>query len=571
MANGDPNLEFDVRESNIFSASMECLPKYRTTDKIECKFHLKNNGQQDYSVLKWRTPLDGMTSNCLDVVRAKKEIPYDGIYINYGTQPGPNQFVLVKAGQTVSSTIDVSEGYDMSKRGKYSVNVDTYLQYAVGSVSDMEVPIPVIISPLTSPDVSFRIIGKKPGKGTRGQRARSLERENKRILLEGDIRKRQSSNVPPDPVVKGNAAQKAETKEVHRAAYHYIASAIPDVQTSPNRVDTWFGTSSVSSLVQIYQTMEGLLRSDTMTYVHDAPDCEEYEVAYTFTGTRTLYLCPLYESFPSLLGYDSKMGTIVHELSHALAYTDDIVYGISACKWLAQEHPSDAANNADNYQFFVTTSFPFNYGIDAMTTLSNGHIFAFKGNFYARYTDSSHSTLNPAYPELIQGRFGNLPDDFAQGFDSFSYLESLYTVYATKGDEYIAYADASATTIQNGYPKPLDSDWGVSGEMGKAFQSLVQVPVNITYATNGPIYVRYTDPYAYVVDPGYPKTLDSGEWGNLPQNFKSSFDAMALLPDGKLYVFKDSEYLRYSNPPSSQIDAGYPLPIKGNWGNVPQP
>lgn len=524
-------------------------------------------------MLKWRTPLDGMTSNCLTVTRARKEIPYDGIFINRGPEPGPDQFMLVESGQTVSSTIDVSEGYDMSKRGKYKVAVDTYLKYTVGCVQDMNVPIPVNISRLSSPAVRFRVVGKKPGKGTRGKRARALERETKRTLLVGDFQRRQTSNVPLDPVVQGNAAQKANTKEVHRAAYHYIASAIPDLQSSPNRVNTWFGTTSSNSLVQIYQTMEGLLRSDTITYVHDASDCDENDYAYTYQGTRTLYLCALYESSPSLSGLDSKMGTIVHELTHALAYIDDIVYGVSACKWLAQTYPADAADNADNYQYFVTTSFPFNYGIDAMTTLPNGHIFAFKGNFYARYTDSSHTTLNPTYPDFIKGRFGNLPDSFAQGFHSFSFLETLYTVYGTKGDEYIAYADTSATTIENGYPRPLSDDWGVSGDMSKAFQSLMQLPDNITYATNGPIYVRYTDPYAYVVDAGYPKTLDSGEWGNLPENFESGFDAMAVLPDGKLYVFKGLEYLRYSNPSSSQlqIDSGYPLPIKGNWGDVPQP
>ncbi|KAL9964477.1 hypothetical protein ACROYT_G028123 [Oculina patagonica] len=361
MSNGDAyeDIEFDVSETKVFSASLECSPRYRTTDKIECKFNLKNDGQRDFSVLKWRTPLVQLTSDCLSVTRNGNKIPYDGVSIKRST-PGPDQFVLVVVGQTVSSTFEVSEGYDTSKAGTYSVAVDTYIEYAVGSVKGMNEPgkpgIDIKISHLSSPAVSFQVVGRKAGNGTSGQRARSLERGNKRILSVGNFRKRDSL----DPVVVGNAAQIEETKEIHHATYNKVASVYWDLVSSSNplgnHLKTWFGGSTYKqNVIRTYQHVGYYLQVDTIKYVFGHPSCRSNWYAFTYMGSRTIYLCYYYKVSPKYSGLDSKLGTIVHELSHALAYTDDFGYGVSFCKQLAKINPKSAANNAENYLYFVTS------------------------------------------------------------------------------------------------------------------------------------------------------------------------------------------------------------------------
>jgi len=93
--------------------------------------------------------------------------------------PGPDQFLLLAPGQTVSSTFDVSEGYDMTKTGNYSIAVDTYLEYALGSVEGMNVignlGIQTNIAYLSSPVEVFYITSNSHSKITSGQKARSLE------------------------------------------------------------------------------------------------------------------------------------------------------------------------------------------------------------------------------------------------------------------------------------------------------------------------------------------------------------------------------------------------------------
>ncbi|KAJ7359996.1 hypothetical protein OS493_019083 [Desmophyllum pertusum] len=41
LVHGEENVEFDASESTIFSASIECPSGLKTTEKLQCKFHLK--------------------------------------------------------------------------------------------------------------------------------------------------------------------------------------------------------------------------------------------------------------------------------------------------------------------------------------------------------------------------------------------------------------------------------------------------------------------------------------------------------------------------------------------------
>lgn len=55
-------------------------------------------------------------------------------------------------------------------------------------------------------------------------------------------------------------------------------------------------------------------------------------------------------------GFNSKAGTIIHELSHRVHGTEDHVYGSSDAKKLAKEDPALATTNADNYEFLAEGS-----------------------------------------------------------------------------------------------------------------------------------------------------------------------------------------------------------------------
>jgi RHS repeat-associated protein len=73
-------------------------------------------------------------------------------------------------------------------------------------------------------------------------------------------------------------------------------------------------------------------------------------------GPLEIWLGRLFFSAP-MTGIDSKAGTLIHELSHEVHGTADIVYGYSNARILAITSPNDAINNADNYEYFAEETF----------------------------------------------------------------------------------------------------------------------------------------------------------------------------------------------------------------------
>src|SRR5262249_28538506 len=87
-----------------------------------------------------------------------------------------------------------------------------------------------------------------------------------------------------------------------------------------------------------------------------------------------------------------------------------------------------------------------------------------------------------------------------------------------------------------------------------------------TFLFAGDQFVRYSGPSYDFADEGYPLTIGA-RWGTtLPQFFRSEIDAALSFKSPvdfvqRLYLFKGDQYVRYSSPTYSQVDAGYPKPL----------
>ncbi len=195
-------------------------------------------------------------------------------------------------------------------------------------------------------------------------------------------------------------------------------------------------------------------------------------------------------------------------------------------------------------------------GYDSMAVLPNGKLYATYGSKYVRMSVPDLKT-DPGYPKPIRGNWGALPESFNQGFDSMSVL-SNGALYVTKGPYYVKYSDPSGSTVAPGYPKLIRGNWGVLPEsFNQGFDSMSLLPNGTLYVTKGPYYVKYSDPQATVVAPGYPKLI-RGNWGALPESFNQGFDTMETLKNGMTYVTKGNQYLRYRDRAATIIDQGYP-------------
>jgi peptidyl-Lys metalloendopeptidase len=86
-------------------------------------------------------------------------------------------------------------------------------------------------------------------------------------------------------------------------------------------------------------------------------DCKRKKNYYAYvypTMPYKIFVCRAFWNAP-MTGTDSKAGTLVHEMSHfdVVAATDDVVYGQSGCRQLADSNPDDAIRNADSHEYFA--------------------------------------------------------------------------------------------------------------------------------------------------------------------------------------------------------------------------
>jgi hypothetical protein len=146
----------------------------------------------------------------------------------------------------------------------------------------------------------------------------------------------------------------------------------------------------------------------------------------------------------------------------------------------------------------------------------------------------------------------------------------LPRLYFFKGDRYIRY-DIPTDRVDAGYPLAIAGLWPGFAEAG--FVDRIDAAVNWdhvnpnfrgkAYFFRGDQYVRY-DIAADAVDPGYPLPI-AGSWpGFTEAGFDTNLDAALNYGNGKAYFFKGDQYLRYDIA-SDTVDAGYPVPIAGNW------
>lgn len=163
-------------------------------------------------------------------------------------------------------------------------------------------------------------------------------------------------------------------------------------KTEQERFTKWFGTYTVANATHVFDRLHLLTRqlgsqrtaflnaptSNSVAYVRVAPGQNFGTQAANYADAGAPALVPNAQIFigkafytAPLLGRDSQVGTIIHELSHLVCNTEDVpnpaggnyangfadTYGEANCMWLASNHDAQARHNADNYLFYCC-SFP---------------------------------------------------------------------------------------------------------------------------------------------------------------------------------------------------------------------
>lgn len=146
--------------------------------------------------------------------------------------------------------------------------------------------------------------------------------------------------------------------EAVATARREVDAALVILRDQPDHpeVQRWFGTAPREEVRHRLKLIAAWFIEQRIQRLecNDPPSCKDSRMAYAAAGRALLGLCPAFFR-ASMTGFDSRWGILVHEVSHLVAGTRDHAYGRRASMALAQSDPARAAENADNYEYFVET------------------------------------------------------------------------------------------------------------------------------------------------------------------------------------------------------------------------
>ncbi len=300
---------------------------------------VSNPTQHTIRILRWFTPVDGIEEPLFAITRDGHPVAYLGAHYKRPAITGKD-YLSLKAGESVTSVVDLGASYDLSGTGRYEVAYrasSAYLFDERGSSRQLD-------DTLVSEKVALKVVGRAS--------------------------KGKPSPPPPPPPSGGNTftacttAQQSALVSARALATTYASGSLGylNAGTQGPRYTTWFGVYSATRYTTV-KTHFGAI-SSAMANAGISFDCSSKQNVYAYVYPNQpyrIYLGRVYWTAPAG-GTDSQAGTLIHEMSHftVVAGTDDVVYGQTGAKNLAITNPDAAVTNADSHEYFAenTPSLP---------------------------------------------------------------------------------------------------------------------------------------------------------------------------------------------------------------------
>ncbi len=278
---------------------------------------LTNGSRHSVRLLKWETPVEGLEEPLFQVKRGEEEAAFIGPHYK---RPAAQEkdFVVLKAGESLTRTVSLSDLYDFSKSGDYSLRYGDSNELKL-SIEGRAAKLPE--SPVESLTGAISFSGR-------------------------------CSSTQQSTLMQAMSAASAMADD--SAAY------LNGTPSGTPRYTTWFGAFSSTGWNTAKTHFASIKDAfDTKPVTLDC-SCKKSYYAYVYpTRPYVIYVCNAFWNAP-MTGTDSKGGTLIHEMSHfnVVAGTDDHVYGQSGAKSLAISNPTNALDNADNHEYFAENT-PF--------------------------------------------------------------------------------------------------------------------------------------------------------------------------------------------------------------------
>ena len=338
-----------IAKCQSLSVSVYTANKYKLGEAVTCEVSITNNHEKDIYLLQRYTPLDEAMIDIFDITTEDGiSLHYDGL-LYQRVAPLPNEYIHIPAKSSVNSSTDLSQSYSIVSNIKCMITLTTTLIFYEEDPSNQT------RQHVLSNTRNFEVISDE----TLSLPTHAEVLRNSAVTQKRNLTTKVGRYDYIQPKVSGIATTSDITTllKVYDASYKILSTSYFSVDSNPRLYTTWFGSRTdgyVKSVGGVYLNVIYAMQTYQYTISFGGPQCTKIKgvIAYTYKGSQTIYLCNLYRSEPDIKGTDTKMGTIVHEFTHAAAHTDDITYGQQNCMNLAKLSPDQAVKNADNYHYF---------------------------------------------------------------------------------------------------------------------------------------------------------------------------------------------------------------------------
>lgn len=326
--------------------TLSVAPQYQLGEEVVCEITLTNTFEKDLFLFTRHTPLRRFKSDIFTVTQNGRKIRYDALLFKHVPLDKKSDAILVPTKESVSNELDLSLAYALNQPGTYSVELTTDIFYLseTGNVSSQH---------LKSQLVSFDIV--------LGSIDHPRQTIGEKLRLEQAVKKQHfvSPTGVKDPLFggEGDSVDKTIATTAWEAAYSKVSVSPAVVDKADDQYTTWFGAKDeghMDAVKGVYQDIQKSMEEEQFTLFFKGPECERNDFAYTFFKSTYIYLCPSYFRAKDTHDYNSKMGTFINQLTHAVADLVDFprIDTPEECKDLAIDVPLNAIKSASNYEYF---------------------------------------------------------------------------------------------------------------------------------------------------------------------------------------------------------------------------
>jgi len=307
-------------------------------DGVPLRFTLTNDSDLPLAVPYWQTPLRGFEADLFLLERDGRRVDYVGALVSR-LALGPEDWLRVGPGESISTRIDLSDGYDLSVPGTYSVTFRFPMQVRELGAQD-------------EPSIHGNLVPAEDG----SPRLVWVRSDPLYVTTEGATTAKKNGQTESEYCTEADLetllAAHARGRVFAAAASAHM-TALPEASREADSLyDAWFGLYDPlrwSTVDATYDTTEAVIGAE---YVYTCVSCAKIKVAYVYPNRPyQVWICPSFFD----MDLTHQAGTILHETVHwaIVINAKDYAYGEEDCLALAETEPDLAIENADSLKYFA--------------------------------------------------------------------------------------------------------------------------------------------------------------------------------------------------------------------------